>query len=35
MEFDEDGCKVNNVHGAVVVKAQKEKTYIYSMTRFC
>jgi hypothetical protein len=34
MEFDKDGCKVNNVHGVVVVRAQKEKTYIYSMTRF-
>jgi hypothetical protein len=25
VEFDKDGCKVNNVHGIVVVKACKEK----------
>jgi hypothetical protein len=25
VEFDKDGCKVNNVHGTVVVEAQKEK----------
>jgi len=25
VEFDKDGCKVNNVHGIVVVEAQKEK----------
>jgi hypothetical protein len=29
MEFDKYGCKVNNVHGVVVVKAQKEKINIY------
>ncbi len=25
VEFDKDGCKVNNVHGVVVVEAWKEK----------
>ncbi len=25
MEFDKDGCKVNNVHGIIVVEAHREK----------
>jgi hypothetical protein len=25
VEFDKDGCKVNNVHGIVVAKACREK----------
>jgi hypothetical protein len=25
VEFDKDGCKVNNVHGTVVVQARREK----------
>jgi hypothetical protein len=25
MEFDKDGCKVNNVHGTIMVKAHREK----------
>jgi hypothetical protein len=25
VEFDKDGYKVNNVHGTIVVKAQREK----------
>ncbi len=25
MEFDKDGCKVNNAHGTIVVEARREK----------
>jgi hypothetical protein len=25
MEFDKDGCKVNNAHGTVVAEARREK----------
>ncbi len=27
MEFGKDGCKVNNVHGTVVVETRKEKNF--------
>jgi hypothetical protein len=32
MEFDKDGCKVNNVHGIVVAKAQRDKNlYLFNI----
>jgi hypothetical protein len=29
VEFDKDGCKVNNVHGIVVTKARREKNLYF------
>jgi hypothetical protein len=29
MEFDKDGCKVNNAHGTIVAKAQKDKNLYF------
>jgi hypothetical protein len=32
VEFDKDGCKVNNVHGSVVSKARREKNlYLFNI----
>jgi hypothetical protein len=32
MEFDKDGCKVNNVHGAVVMETRGEKNlYLFNV----
>jgi hypothetical protein len=32
VEFDKDGCKVNNVHGTVVAKAQRDKNlYLFNI----
>jgi len=32
VEFDKDGCKVNNVHGAVMVEECREKNlYIFNV----
>jgi cyclopropane fatty-acyl-phospholipid synthase-like methyltransferase len=32
VEFDKDGCKVNNVHGTVVAKTQREKNlYLFNI----
>jgi hypothetical protein len=29
VEFDKDGCKVNNAHGTVVAKARREKNLYF------
>jgi hypothetical protein len=29
VEFDKDGCKVNNVHGIIVTEACKEKNLYF------
>jgi hypothetical protein len=32
VEFDKDGCKVNNVHGMIVVKLQRERNlYLFNI----
>jgi hypothetical protein len=34
MEFDKDGCKVNNAHGTVVVEAQRENNLYFFNVNF-
>jgi hypothetical protein len=32
VEFDKDGCKVNNVHGTIMTKTQREKNlYLFNV----
>jgi hypothetical protein len=34
VEFDKDGCKVNNAHGTIVRKHEGRRTCIFSMSMF-